>query len=36
MKILQLDGKTISIEEQLQDLDRAEFEDSLYAFLMNG
>ena len=36
MKILQFDGKTISIEEQLQDLDRAEFEDSLYAFLMNG
>jgi len=36
MKILQLDGKTISIEEQLKDLDRAEFEDSLYAFLMNG
>jgi predicted phage terminase large subunit-like protein len=36
MKILQLDGKTISIEEQLQDIDRAEFEDSLYAFLMNG
>jgi len=36
MKILQLDGKTISIEGQLQDLDRAEFEDSLYAFLMNG
>ena len=36
MKLLQLDGKTISIEEQLRDLDRAEFEDSLYAFLMNG
>ena len=36
MKILQLDGKTISIEEQLRDLDRAEYEDSLYAFLMNG
>ena len=36
MTILNLDGKTISIEEQLRDLDRADCEDSLYTFLMNG
>jgi predicted phage terminase large subunit-like protein len=36
MKILDLDGKTISIDEQLRDLDRADCEDSLYTFLMNG
>ena len=36
MTILNLDGKTISIEDQLRDLDRADCEDSLYAFLMNG
>lgn len=36
MSLLQLDGKTISIEEQLRDLDRADCEDSLYAFLVNG
>jgi predicted phage terminase large subunit-like protein len=36
MTILNLDGKTISIEEQLRDLDRADCEDSLYTFLVNG
>ena len=36
MTVLQLDGKTISIEEQLRDLDRADCEDSLYTFLVNG
>jgi predicted phage terminase large subunit-like protein len=36
MRILQLDGKKISIEEQLRDLDRADCEDSLYRFLENG
>jgi predicted phage terminase large subunit-like protein len=36
MSLLQLDGKTISIEEQLRDLDRADCEDSLYTFLVNG
>ena len=36
MTVLQLDGKTISIEEQIRDLDRADCEDSLYTFLVNG
>jgi len=36
MSVLALDGKTISIEEQLRDLDRADCEDSLYTFLING
>lgn len=36
MKILELDGRKISIEEQLRDLDRADCEDSLYTFLQNG
>ena len=36
MNVLSVDGKTISIEEQLRDLDRADCEDSLYTFLLNG
>ena len=36
MKIINLDGKKISIEEQLRDLDRADCEHSLYAFLEAG
>jgi predicted phage terminase large subunit-like protein len=36
MKIIDLDGKKISIEEQLLDLDRADCEESLYTFLQNG
>ena len=36
MNVLSLDGKTISIDEQLRDLDRADCEDSLYQFFING
>ena len=36
MAILQLDGKSINIEEQLLELDRVDCEDSLYTFLQGG
>ena len=36
MKAIDLDGMTIPIDEQIKDLDRADCEDSLYKFLVNG
>ena len=36
MKILDLDGKKISVEDQLRDLDRIDFEESLYKFTVNA
>lgn len=36
MAILQLDGQTLDIEKQLQELDKTDCEDSLYLFLKNS
>jgi hypothetical protein len=36
MTIIDLDGKKISVEEQLKDLDRTDFEESLYKFTVNA
>jgi len=36
MKVIEVNGKTISIDEQLRDLDRADCQDNLYTFLQNG
>ena len=36
MTIIDLDGKKISVEEQLKDLDRIDFEESLYKFTVNA